>query len=94
MGMILKRATQSLLRDAYLTEKCSWNEQCRAHSQDDKSEFPAFEEADDDGCDEGDVGLDQLCRLVANTLLDLIDITVHGNTNKQHIVNKRKTILL
>lgn len=81
MDTILIRATQSLLRDAYLTEKCSWNEQCRAHSQDDKSEFPAFGEADDDGCDEGDVGLDQFGRLVANTLLDFIDIAAHGNTN-------------
>lgn len=65
-------------RNAYFTEKCGWNAQRRAHSQDDKSEFPAFGEADDEGCDEGCVGLDQHPSLVANPLLDLIDITAHA----------------
>lgn len=73
--------TQKLRRDAYLTEKSGWNAQHRAHSQDDEGEFPAFDEADDEGCDEGGVSLDQHSRLVTNTLLDLIDITAHANVN-------------
>lgn len=74
-------ATQRQRREAYLREKSGWNAQRRAHSQDDESEFPAFDETDGEGSDEADEGLDKLPRLVANTLLDLIDITANANIN-------------
>lgn len=67
------RETDTL--NLYLAEKCGGNAQCRAHSQDDKSELPAFGEANDEGRQEGGVGLDQHPRLVTDTLLDLVDIT-------------------
>lgn len=61
----------------YLTVKCSWKTQCRAESQDNQSQFPAFDEADDAGREEVGVGLDQHAYFITDPLLDLIDVTVH-----------------
>lgn len=59
----------------HLAEKRGRDAQHWAHRQDDQGEFPAFGEADDEGGDEGGVSLDQTPDLVADSLLDLVDVT-------------------
>lgn len=43
-----------------------------------------MDEANDKGRNEGGVGLDQQAHFVANTLLDLIDVTARGKKNQQN----------
>lgn len=45
-------------RGAHFTENCSDNAQQRTDSQNDKSQFPAFDEANDERYDECCVGLE------------------------------------
>lgn len=49
--------------------------QSRAESQDDQSNFPSFDDTEDKGDNESDVGLNQHRCFVTNSFLDFMDIT-------------------